>query len=327
MMKSRKKFPIPPILLLTMTTPTTEVSTTVIHHTVKAVLFDMDGTLIDSSPAVAAAWTLLKETGYDFLDLDHILKSAHGYRTIDALRKWCKIEDEELLKKEVVRFENAILSNAQAKAGSGGGIIALPGVSQLLNDIETSTNDEHSPGWSVCTSSTHFYASQALPAAGLRIPKVFVTAESVTHGKPAPDPYLLGAKMNNVSPLDCIVVEDAPTGIRSGKASGAFVLATCTSHTRASLERESPDFLVPNLSYVKASRNADGSITLAIAQPADRKETVPTPDDTPLHTPALSRVPSATDIFKKIQGISTPREAGTEIDDYGARGLKAMSGF
>lgn len=112
----------------------------------------MDGTLIDSSPAVAAAWKLLKETGYDFLDLDHILKSAHGYRTIDALRKWCKITEEELLKKEVVRFENAILSNAQAKAGSGGGIIALPGVAQLLDDIEASTNNEHSQGWSVCTS-------------------------------------------------------------------------------------------------------------------------------------------------------------------------------
>ncbi|KAJ3874072.1 HAD-like domain-containing protein [Lentinula edodes] len=311
-----------------MTTPTTEVPTTIVHHTVKAVLFDMDGTLIDSSPAVAAAWKLLKETGYEFLDLDHILKSAHGYRTIDALRKWCKITDEELLKKEVVRFENAILSNAQAKAGSGGGIIALPGVAQLLDDIEASTNNGHSQGWSVCTSSTHFYASQALPAAGLRIPDVFVTAESVTNGKPAPDPYLLGAKLNNVSPFDCIVVEDAPTGIRSGKASGALVLATCTSHTRESLERESPDFLVPNLSYVKASRNPDGSVCLAIAQPADRKETAPTPDDTPLHTPALSRVPSATDIFTKIHsGTATPREPGTEIDDYGARGIKAMGGF
>lgn len=116
----------------------------------------MDGTLIDSSPAVAAAWKLLKETGYEFLDLDYILKSAHGYRTIDALRKWCKIKDEQLLKTEVVRFENAILSNAQAKAGSGGGIIALPGVSQLLDDIEASPDSEHPQGWSVCTSCIIF---------------------------------------------------------------------------------------------------------------------------------------------------------------------------
>ena len=116
------------------------------------------------------------------------------------LRKWCKIKDEELLKKEVVRFENAILENA-SKA-EGGGIIALPGVKDLLLQIQGGrTEDEQ--GWSVCTSSTHFYASRALPAAGLFIPKNFVTAESVSNGKPAPDPYLLGAKLSGVDPKDC----------------------------------------------------------------------------------------------------------------------------
>ncbi len=177
----------------------------------------MDGTLIDSSPAVTAAWNLLKNTGYDFLDLPHILASAHGYRTIDALRKWCKINDEELLKKEVVRFEEAILSNA-SKA-EGGGIIALPGVKKLLSGIQGGRPDEDQ-AWSVCTScksfhsllslhiayrslATFFYASKALPAAGLPTPVRFVTAESVQHGKPAPDPYLLGAKLNKVEPKTC----------------------------------------------------------------------------------------------------------------------------
>jgi len=112
----------------------------------------MDGTLIDSSPAVTAAWNLLKETGYDFLDLPHILASAHGYRTIDALRKWCKIEDEELLKKEVVRFEEAILANASKP---GGGIIALPGVKTLLDDIQDGLPEDQQ-GWSVCTSCMSF---------------------------------------------------------------------------------------------------------------------------------------------------------------------------
>lgn len=109
----------------------------------------MDGTLIDSSPAVTAAWNLLKNTGYDFLDLPHILASAHGYRTVDALRKWCKIEDEDLLAKEVVRFEEAILENASKADGSG--IIALPGVAQLLDDIQDKQHEDKQ-GWSVCTS-------------------------------------------------------------------------------------------------------------------------------------------------------------------------------
>lgn len=179
----------------------------------------MDGTLIDSSPAVTAAWNLLKNTGYEFLDLPDILASAHGYRTIDALRKWCKISDEELLKKEVVRFEEAILSNA-SKA-EGGGIIALPGVKDLLTAIQGGRPDEDQ-GWSVCTSceirlapisftmltsrsATHFYASKALPAAGLPTPIHFVTAESVQNGKPAPDPYLLGAKLNAVPSEKCMI--------------------------------------------------------------------------------------------------------------------------
>ncbi|PBK85761.1 HAD-like protein [Armillaria gallica] len=260
----------------------------------KAVLFDMDGTLIDSSPAVTAAWNLLKSTGYDFLDLDDILRSAHGYRTIDALRKWCKITDEEKLKSEVVRFEEAILANASKP---GGGIIALPGVKKLLDGIQGGRPDEDQ-GWSVCTSSTTFYASKALPAAGLRIPNHFVTAESVKQGKPAPDPYLLGAKLNEIAPSDCIVVEDAPTGIRSGKAAGCFVLATCTSHTRESLEKEHPHFLVEDLSHVRPHRNEDGSISLLITQPPGRDypdSAIPTPEDTPLHTPTLSREASQTD--------------------------------
>ncbi|KIY53660.1 hypothetical protein FISHEDRAFT_32859 [Fistulina hepatica ATCC 64428] len=137
-------------------------------------LYSMDGTLIDSSPAVTAAWQLLKATGYDFLDLPHILASAHGYRTINALRKWCNIQNDVLLRKEVVRFEEAILSNASNT--DGGGIVALPGIKNLLHAIQADRPDENQ-GWSVCTSSTHFYASHALPAAGLKTPLNFVTAE------------------------------------------------------------------------------------------------------------------------------------------------------
>ncbi len=98
------------------------------------------------------------------------------------------------------------------------------------------------------TAATFFYASKAIPTAGLTTPKVFVTADSVTRGKPFPDPYLLGAKGCEASIFESLVVEDAPTGIRSGKASGARVLATCTSHTAEELEKERPDFLVKDLS-------------------------------------------------------------------------------
>lgn len=254
----------------------------------KACLFDMDGTLIDSSPAVVVAWETMKES-YPFIDLPHILRSAHGYRTVDALRKWCLIADEELLAKEVVRFEDAILAAAKAKGAAGGvGIIALPGVARLLEQLSEGTEERNGQeGWAICTSSTHYYASKAIPTAGLPTPKIFVTAESVEKGKPHPDPYLLGAKLSGVTADQCVVFEDAPTGIRSGRASGAIVIATCTSHSRESLEVEKPDFLVEDLSQIQAQWS-NGILHLSITQPADR----PTPLPTPLQTPAVSRCAS-----------------------------------
>ncbi|WWD17851.1 hypothetical protein CI109_102295 [Kwoniella shandongensis] len=263
----------------------------VVSINVESVLFDMDGTLINSSGAVVKAWELFSKS-YT-LDLDDILRSAHGMRTIDVLRKWCNISDPELLASEVIRFETAILEAAEelARTSGSGGIEVLPGVKKLLDDL--SSDKEMRDGeekWAICTSSTYFYAGKAIPIAGLTTPKVFVTADSVTRGKPFPDPYLLGASGCNASPFESIVVEDAPTGIRSGKASGALVLATCTSHTREELEKERPDFLVEDLSHVAAQWDpATKTFNLIIEQPVDRYSPRATPDVTPVVTPAVSR--------------------------------------
>lgn len=95
-----------------------------------------------------------------------------------------------------------------------------------------------------------------------------------------------------LTPL-ALVVEDAPTGIRSGKASGARVLATCTSHDREELEKERPDFLVEDLSKVQAAWDASTqTFKLIIEQPIDRVSTKATPDVTPVVTPAGSRMNS-----------------------------------
>lgn len=268
----------------------------IVEINVESVLFDMDGTLINSSPAVVKAWNIFAET-YP-LDLDDILRSAHGMRTIDVLKKWCHITDPEILEKEVVRFETAILDAAEAigkESGDGSsGIQVLPGVAKLLDELSSEKDKRGGEEkWAICTSSTYFYAGRAIPIAGLTTPKVFVTADSVTRGKPFPDPYLLGAAGCNASPFESLVVEDAPTGIRSGKASGARVLATCTSHERAELEKERPDFLVEDLSHVHAAWDAaTNTFKLIIEQPVDRAQPRATPDVTPVVTPAGSRMNS-----------------------------------
>lgn len=283
-------------------------SSNIVEINVASVLFDMDGTLINSSPAVVKAWELFAEK-YP-LDLDHILHSAHGYRTIDALRKWCFIPEDEL-PEEVMRFERAILSNAEEigrLAGGGSGIQVLPGVEKLLNDLSEHRhlrNGEEK--WAICTSSTHFYAGQAIPIAGLTTPNIFVTADSVKKGKPHPDPYLLGASGCNASPFESLVVEDAPTGIRAGKAAGSLVLATCTSHSAEDLEKESPDFLVEDLSKVTASWCTEtNTFRLIIEQPVGRTEPRATPDSTPLVTPAGSRAQSFSGDRQRIAGTIRP---------------------
>ena len=108
------------------------------------------------------------------------------------------------------------------------------------------------------------YATSALKAVGVPVPDVFVVSEDVEKGKPEyvltsltsillltlisrPDPYLLGAKRAGVDPARCLVVEDAPAGVRSGKAAGCKTLGLITSHTREQLEAVEPDYLVPNL--------------------------------------------------------------------------------
>lgn len=120
---------------------------------IASVLFDMDGTLINSSPAVVKAWELFAQT-YP-LDLDDILHSAHGMRTIDVLKRWCGISDPETLQKEVIRFESKILESAEdmAKETGKSGIEVLPGVAKLLDSL---SEEKESRGgeekWAICTS-------------------------------------------------------------------------------------------------------------------------------------------------------------------------------
>ncbi|ORY23221.1 HAD-like domain-containing protein [Naematelia encephala] len=266
----------------------------IVEINVESVLFDMDGTLINSSPAVVVAWNLFAQS-YT-LDLEDILRSAHGMRTIDVLKKWCGISDPETLDREVIRFETAILNAAEEMAARDNkpGIEVLPGVKKLLDDLSADKDKRGGEEkWAICTSSTYFYAGKAIPIAGLTTPKVFVTADSVTRGKPFPDPYLLGAEGCHASPFESLVVEDAPTGIKAGKAAGSFVLATCTSHTREELEKERPDFLVEDLSHVTASWDPESkTFKLIIEQPVDRMTPRATPDVTPVVTPAVSRANS-----------------------------------
>ncbi|KZT72540.1 HAD-like protein [Daedalea quercina L-15889] len=219
-----------------------------------AILFDMDGTLVDSTDGVVGAWELFKEK-YPQLDVTQVLSSSHGVRTVENLRRFCGIEDPEEQEREARRFEEAIVTNSTRNGRRG--IVALPGVREIMEEL-ADVGKGPNPRWAICTSATGTYATAALQKAGILQPDAFVVSEDVQKGKPEPDPYLLGAEKCGVNPKKCLVVEDAPAGVKSGRAAGSKTLAVLTSHTREQLKAAQPDFVVKDLSSVTMKRTDTG---------------------------------------------------------------------
>ncbi|KAF9464369.1 HAD-like domain-containing protein [Collybia nuda] len=221
---------------------------------VDAILFDMDGTLVDSTAGVVGAWETFRNK-YPSIDVQNILSSAHGVRTVDNLRKYCGVEDPEELEKEAERFEQAIVSSSTENGRKG--IVLLPGAAAILEELAP-VRRLPNPSWAICTSATRIYASAAVRIAGVPVPDVFVTAEDVTQGKPFPDPYLLGAKECGVKPENCVVFEDAPSGVCSGRLAGSKTVGLLTTHSREQMEASNPDFIVKDLASVSVRRTEKG---------------------------------------------------------------------
>jgi len=193
----------------------------------RGVLFDLDGVLVDSTPAVARVWAgWAHEHGFD---PDEVVKQAHGRPSITTICELLPHADHAAEDREVERREIADTD----------GVIPLPGAMELLQTLPLER-------WAIVTSCTRALAHVRIGAAGLPKPKHLVTATDVKHGKPAPEPYLKGAQILGVPASVCIVIEDAPAGIRAGKAAGARVLALRTTASDAELLQAGADWIVEN---------------------------------------------------------------------------------
>jgi len=225
---------------------------------VDAILFDLDGTLIDSTPGVFYAWDEFRK---QYTDLpDNIAHLTHGRRLKDTLREHCRIMDESDLENEIMRFELLVVNQR-----NGLGPEVLKGAQSLLNELNEIAPDK----WTIVTSASRFYASQAIPKCSLPIPrKGYVTADDVTEGIPKPAPYNAGAATLGVPAEKCLVVEDAPSGLKAGRAAGARTLAVCTSHGRESLldeAQKSLDYIVEDLEGISLKLVGDQiEVTLAV---------------------------------------------------------------
>lgn len=196
------------------------------------VLFDLDGVLVDSTPAVARVWAIwARRHGFD---ADEVVRRAHGRPSIATIR--------ELLPEGNHEAENAEVQRAEIEDLDG--VIPLPGALELLRALPAER-------WVIATSCTRPLAQVRIRAASLPEPKYLITSTDVVHGKPNPEPYLKAAKILGLAPTECLVIEDAPAGIRAGKAAGARVFALRTTAADPELTAAGADWLADDLASLR----------------------------------------------------------------------------
>lgn len=195
-----------------------------------AILFDLDGVLVDSTRSVARQWRLwAQENG---VDPEQVLKIAHGRRTVEVVRLLAPHLPAE---EEVQKLE-------QREAADTEGVTVMPGAADLVRSIPDGR-------WGVATSGTRYLATSRLRLGNLPIPRVLVSADEVVKGKPDPEPFLKGAELLGMNAEECLVIEDAPAGIRAAHAGGMKVIALPSTYPVSELQEA--DAVVQGLQKIR----------------------------------------------------------------------------
>jgi sugar-phosphatase len=206
-----------------------------------ALLFDLDGVLIDSTPAVERVWRRWAvEHGFD---PEAVVHKAHGRPSRATVRDFLPGSEIDI-ERENLEVERREIEDLE-------GVVLLPGARRLLEALPAGR-------WTIATSCTRPLAEVRLLTAGLPIPKDMVTSSDVKNGKPDPEPYLKAAAKLGFAAADCIVVEDVPAGVRAGKAAGARVIAFLSTMTRRTLQDAGADWVLQDCAAITAACDEDG---------------------------------------------------------------------
>jgi sugar-phosphatase len=206
-----------------------------------AVIFDLDGVLIDSDAAIEQRWRQwAEEHDIPFEDVEAVY---HGRPMVEVIEEVAPDLDPET---EIDRMRDVMTAAPDY-------IRAFDGVKELLDGLPPER-------WAIATSARRRTATNRLDHVGLPTPNVFITADDVTRGKPAPDAYQLAAERLQVDPSDCIVFEDAASGVEAARRAGTRVVGVATSTDAEALS--DADAVVPSLSAVDIHLTKHGTLTV-----------------------------------------------------------------
>jgi len=177
----------------------------------RAILFDLDGVLVDSAECIEKTWREWAKRHH--LDPDRVIALAHGRRAIETVR---------LIAPEL-RADAELAELAASEATTAEGIYEINGAREMLERLPASR-------WGVVTSAIRSVAEFRLRFTGLPLPTVMICADEITRGKPDPEGYLTAAARLGRSAADCVVIEDTPAGIESAHAAGMRVVAIATTY-------------------------------------------------------------------------------------------------
>ena len=208
-----------------------------------AILFDLDGVLCDSTRQVDREWR--EWAARKGVDGDAVMAIAHGVRTIEVIRRVAPHLDAE--------SEAAAIENHEAQDQRG--VTVMPGALDLVQSIPEGR-------WGVVTSGSRLLAQNRLRYCGLPVPKVLITSDDVIHGKPHPEPYLKGAEGLRYRAAECLVIEDAPAGIQSARASGMKVLGITSTYAADALRQA--DAVIGKLGQIRVTSNGTSRLGVEV---------------------------------------------------------------
>lgn len=209
--------------------------------TARALLFDLDGVLVDSTPVITRIWEKWAiEHGFE---PEKTAREAHGRPSLESIRELLPDADHEALNRDL----------EQREIDDTEGVVPLPGIVRLLASVPQER-------WTIVTSCTLPLAQARIRAGGLHIPPRMITSSDISNGKPHPEPYLKGAKALGFDAAECIAFEDAPAGVRSAKAAGARVVALRSTDSDEALLAAGADWIWNDFTRVSARADASSGL-------------------------------------------------------------------